>query len=104
MSLNKSQLAEAFSVSINTIDSWVRKGCPYSGKGRNGKSYSFDIKKVLEWRTYQLMRETSNESKEVTIMEANRRKAVADACLRELKLKITEGEYVNAEAAGRVWE
>lgn len=104
MSLNKVQLAEAFDVSTNTIDSWARKGCPYTGKGRNGKSYSFDIKKVLEWRTYQLIKETSSESKGVTIMEANRRKAVADACLRELKLKVTEGEYVHAETAGKVWE
>lgn len=48
--MNKAELAKAFDVSVNTIDKWLARGCPYVEKGTNGKEYEFDLKAVMAWR------------------------------------------------------
>ena len=48
--LTKAQLAVAFEVSLPTIDSWLRKGCPYENKGGHGRPWRFSLPKVIQWR------------------------------------------------------
>lgn len=48
--LSKAELAAAFQVSLPTIDSWLRKGCPYDTKGGHGRSWKFRLPKVIQWR------------------------------------------------------
>ena len=52
-SLNKSEIAETLGVTRNTVDSWVRKGCPYLSRGRNGKEWRFNLDDVEKWRYRQ---------------------------------------------------
>lgn len=48
--LNRADLAQAFDVSLPTIDSWIRKGCPYRQRGSNGKAWQFSLPEVARWR------------------------------------------------------
>lgn len=47
---NKAELAEAFSVSVATVDAWLRRGCPHVQRGGRGKSWVFNILDVAAWR------------------------------------------------------
>lgn len=48
--LNRADLAQAFDVSLPTIDSWIRKGCPFRQRGTNGKAWQFSLPEVARWR------------------------------------------------------
>ena len=48
--LSKVDLAAAFEVSLPTIDSWLRKGCPYTRKGGHGRPWEFRLSDVIKWR------------------------------------------------------
>lgn len=47
---NKAQLATFFDVSVNTINAWVRRGCPVLKRGGPGEAWEFDALEVAEWR------------------------------------------------------
>ncbi len=47
---NKAGLAEFFAVSLTTIDSWIRKGCPAVTRGSLSTPWVFDLLAVAEWR------------------------------------------------------
>lgn len=47
---NKSETAAWFEVHVNTVDSWIRAGCPYLEKGGANARWSFDLLAVAEWR------------------------------------------------------
>jgi hypothetical protein len=47
LTLNRSKLAEIFRVSLQTVDTWVRRGCPHR---KNGKNYEFSLNEVIRWR------------------------------------------------------
>lgn len=48
--VNRTELAQCFQVSLPTIDSWVRSGCPYLHKGSKGREWQFDMRAVFDWR------------------------------------------------------
>jgi hypothetical protein len=48
--VNRAQLAKMMSVSLPTIDDWQRRGCPVAETGGKGRSYSFNVQEVIEWR------------------------------------------------------
>ena len=54
--LNKRQIAEAFGVSVPTVDSWVARGCPVVEVGDKGAAYKFDLEAVRRWRDAELGR------------------------------------------------
>ena len=47
--VNKAFMAQAFAVSLKTIDDWVRKGAPIFKEGSNGISYQIDAAPFVEW-------------------------------------------------------
>jgi phage terminase Nu1 subunit (DNA packaging protein) len=47
---NKALLAAWFGVSVPTVDSWLRRGCPYSQRGDKGNPWVFDLMEVARWR------------------------------------------------------
>ena len=47
---NKAQIAEFFEVSVNAVDGWIRRGCPFIQRGDLRTPWIFDLLKVLEWR------------------------------------------------------
>ncbi len=50
---NKAQVAEFFEVSVNAVDGWIRRGCPFIQRGDLRTPWIFDLLKVLEWRFTQ---------------------------------------------------
>lgn len=48
--LNRTQLAQAFSVSENTITKWMQLGMPVLSTGQNGVAYEFKLSHCWAWR------------------------------------------------------
>ena len=48
--VNRAALARMMGVSLPTIDDWQRRGCPVVESGDRGRSYSFNVQEVIEWR------------------------------------------------------
>jgi hypothetical protein len=48
---NRTELARAYEVSLQTIDSWTRRGCPHE---RRDGGYVFRLSEVAPWRARQL--------------------------------------------------
>ena len=48
--VNRATLARMMGVSLPTIDDWQRRGCPVAASGSKGRSYSFNVQEVIEWR------------------------------------------------------
>ncbi len=49
--LNKTEIAGALRVSVNTVDKWVRAGCPFEEEGTNGQAYVFRLAVVWAWKS-----------------------------------------------------
>jgi len=47
--LTRAGLAGHFAISLPTVDSWVRRGCPVIEKGGKGKEYVFGLTSVEAW-------------------------------------------------------
>lgn len=98
--VKKSDIADIFGCSLPTVDAWVRDGCPVKTTGGKGVAYQLDTYEVHRWLLGREKRpgrpgkpvepaksidpETGEER--ISIEEANRRKAVADAKKSELDL------------------
>lgn len=48
--VNRAELADLFGVSLPTIDSWVRKGCPVVERGGRGREWQFHVSEIFNWR------------------------------------------------------
>lgn len=83
--VNREELAEIFGVSLNTVSSWVRNGCPFEEKGRQGKPWKFNTRDVAEWNREQAQIEATGEGP-MDEMELKLRKLAAEAALNELEL------------------
>ncbi|QJB21901.1 putative small terminase [Xanthomonas phage FoX3] len=61
--VNRADLAAIFGVSLPTIDSWVKNGCPgvKSGIGKGG-TWSFDTAAVARWREQRAAEEASGDT------------------------------------------
>lgn len=47
--VSRNELANQLGVSLPTIDSWVRRGCPILKAGRRGVAAQFDLRAVRGW-------------------------------------------------------
>ena len=47
---NKKQVATFFYVTINTVNAWIRRGCPVVKKGNQGEQWQFDVLAVALWK------------------------------------------------------
>lgn len=95
--LNRADLATAHGVSMPTIDSWVRAGCPCEQIGGKGSPYQFNSADVINWRIERERRSRSKGSLDdgsETLDNAQRRSARAKADLDEIKLAEKRGEVV----------
>lgn len=54
--MNRSELARRYNVSLPTVDSWVRRGCPHVRTGAGG--YQFDLEAVATWRAQRLVEDS----------------------------------------------
>ena len=83
--VNREELAEIEGVSLNTITTWIRQGCPYIQKGRQGKPWQFNTMDVGEWRI-QKAREDATGDQPMDEQELKLRKLAAETNKAELEL------------------
>lgn len=83
--VNREELAEIFGVSLNTVTSWIRNGCPYEEKGRQGKPWKFNTRDVAEWNREQAQLEATGDGP-MDEYELKLRKLAAEAAQAELDL------------------
>lgn len=83
--VNREELAETFGVSLNTISSWVRNGCPFDQKGRQGKPWKFNTRDVSEWLRDQARMEAAGEAP-FDEYDLKLRKLAAETAQAELEL------------------
>ena len=90
--VNRSGLADVFGIALNTIDAWVRNGCPVVQKGGGrGQEWKFNTAEVGKWLRASAAAEAKG-TKDASIEELNRRKAQASTELVELELAKAKGE------------
>ena len=99
MICSPTQLADFYGVETRTITNWINSEppCPSWKEGSHRK---FDTVKVAEWYAAQAVsRAVSNISREppTDLSDAERRKAVADAMLAEIKVAKEEGSIIPVE-------
>ena len=97
ITLNRSDLAAAHGVSLPTVDTWVRAGCPCEREGGKGSAYSFNSKEVIDWRLAQAREGKRKDGNLGTLDEAKLRREVANAELTEIDLAEKRGEVVPVE-------
>jgi len=47
---NRAEIAQLFDVSPQSVDGWIRRGCPVLERGGRGKQWVMDVIAVSEWR------------------------------------------------------
>lgn len=89
--VTRSALAEFFNVSMPTVDTWVRSGCPFLRKGGRGVEWQFDTAAVAAWLRDRAVSDATGDT--VTDeTELRRRKLQAETTLAELELAKAKGE------------
>ncbi|MGF7175858.1 terminase small subunit [Azospirillum doebereinerae] len=101
--VNRAELADVFGVSLPTIDSWVRDGCPFAEKGAKGREWAFETANVHRWLVDRAVADVAagyeGEIGGITAEEAKRRKAVADAVVAEIGADEALDQVVNRHEA-----
>jgi len=100
--VNRSDLAEFFGVSLPTVTSWVKRGCPYVQAGGKGREWRFNTHEVAEWREQQAYANAVGSSSDWDLEEARRRREAAEAALKEMELAKARGEVVEIEAVADI--
>lgn len=72
-------------VSLPTVDSWRKNGCPVLTVGGRGKGWEFDLAAVIEWRCETAARAAAGDLDD-NEDELKRRKLKAEAEMLELEL------------------
>lgn len=85
--VNREELAETFGVSLNTVSSWIRNGCPFEQRGRQGKPWKFNTRDVSEWLREQARLEASGDGP-LDEFELKLRKLAAETSQAELDLAV----------------
>lgn len=93
------ELAQRYEVDRRTVTNWVNStpACP---SWKDGNDRKFDTLKVDEWKTARAVAEAvANISREppTDIADAERRKAIADAMLAEIRVAKEEGSVIPIE-------
>ena len=83
-------VAEFFHVSTETVKDWRKKGMP----GTPGR---YDLSAIVRWKAKNIGVSGRNDSGDETRTEADRRTAVANAELKEMKVQIMRREYASVK-------
>lgn len=90
--VNRTGLSDVFGVAMNTIDAWVRAGCPFIQRGQGrGKEWQFNTAAVAKWRADIAVKDATGTT-QTDEAEISRRKAMAGMRLAELNLAKAMGE------------
>lgn len=90
--VNRTGLSDVFGVALNTIDSWVRQGCPVVQRGAGrGQQWQFNTADVSQWLQEKRVAEATGNT-QADEAELKRRKLQAETSQEELKLAKAMGE------------
>lgn len=88
---NREELAETFGVSLNTVSSWIRNGCPFEQRGRQGKPWKFNTRDVSEWLREQARLEATSDDP-LDEYDLKLRKLAAETAQAELDLATAKNQ------------
>lgn len=97
--VSRRDLAAVFGVSLPTIDTWVRQGCPFDQRGGRGKEWTFDTADVARWREERAAADAG--SQDVDLEKLKARRALAECMLAELELAKAQGSVAPLEQMER---
>lgn len=83
--INRTAVADIFGVSINTIDGWVKSGCPVIQRGARGVEWVFNSADVSRWLNGRAV-DTANGGVALNEKELRIRRLAAETALSELEL------------------
>lgn len=90
--VNRTLLSDLFGVAMNTVDSWVRQGCPVVRKGAGkGQPTIFNTADVAQWLREKSVSEATGQT-HADEAEIKRRTSVAGMQMAELNLAKAKGE------------
>lgn len=84
-------VADIFGISLPTVDSWVRAGCPFLQKGGRGQEWQFNTSQISKWLQERAVDEATGDVPD-DIDQLKIRKAKAETELAELELAEKRGE------------
>lgn len=86
--VNRTELAKIIGVTVKSIDSWVRHGCPYDQAGIRGRQeWQFNTAHVIKWLRDRDRQQSTSEMRELQL-----RKLEAETVRAELDLAKAKGE------------
>lgn len=88
--VNRAGLAEIFGVSMPTVDSWVRGGCPVLKRGGRGLEWQFDTAAIAIWLRERAVTDATGAT-QADEAELKRRKLAAETAVAELDLAKAKG-------------
>ena len=100
---NKAELAEAFKVSVASVDAWLRRGCPHVQRGNRGAAWVFNIIDVAEWR-FGGTGDADGATTDPENMSPKERLDWYKGTRERLALERERGEMVSADEVAEAWE
>jgi hypothetical protein len=98
--VSRNGIAHTLGVSLPTVDSWVRRGCPVKKKGGPGKPAEFDLDAVQRWVERYTSRGSAIVSKGRTFTAMSSHKAAIIKALGHVTARTTGAAGLLAVAAG----
>lgn len=95
--VNRAALAELFGVSLPTVDAWRRRGVPQVEAGRG--QIGFIPRDVVAWLLDREREQSAKHELEISLVELERRRALADTELAELRLARERAEVTPNDIA-----
>jgi phage terminase Nu1 subunit (DNA packaging protein) len=90
--VNRTGLSDVFGVALNTIDSWVRQGCPVVQRGAGkGQPWQFNTADISAWLRSRAADEASGKT-ENDENQLKLRRMRAETAKAELELAAARGE------------
>jgi phage terminase Nu1 subunit (DNA packaging protein) len=100
--VNRAELAEIFGVSLPTVSTWTRQGCPVVAAGRKGREYEFDTAEVRKWLEDRVLSAAQGDMAALSIEEIRKRYETARAAREELELAKARREVVPISEVAKV--
>lgn len=94
---NKADVAVWFDVSTQTVDAWIRRGCPAIQRGRVGAPWVFDLRDVAEWRYAGTSAHDPDEVTDPESMPPRDRKDWYDGEEKRIRVEKERGTLVSAD-------
>ena len=97
MQFNRTQIGEAFSVNLTTVDKWRRSGCPAT---KDGQNVMYSVREVSDW-----LRSRDMESSGTLDLGQERAKLTKlQAQKATLELEVAKGNLIPMELVVETWQ